>query len=86
VESGGTVLYRRRDIQALVGRLRREGHEIDVDFTEGTTPEDVHVDVPPYTNVHLRTMLGEFVTTSIALVITKGSRGRRRLFGRRPAG
>ena len=36
-------------------RLRGAGHGIDVDFTQGATPEDLHVDVPPYTDVHLRT-------------------------------
>jgi hypothetical protein len=82
VEAGGTVFYRRRDIEALVGRLRRAGHDVDVDFTEGTTPEDLHVDVPPYTDVHLRTELSGFVTTSLALVVTKGTRRPRRLFGR----
>ena len=71
LESGGTVLYRRRDIEDLVRRLRQAGHSIDVDFTEGTTPEDLHVDTPPYTGVHLRTTLGRFVTTSLALVIEK---------------
>ena len=78
VEAGGTVFYRRRDIEALVDRLRRAGHAIDVDFTLGSTPEDLHVDVAPYTDVHLRTRLGGYETTSLALVITKGS-GRRRL-------
>ena len=75
VEQGGTVLYRRRDIEELVARLRAAGHAIDVDFTEGTTPEDLHVDAPPYSDVHLRTRLGEFVTTSLALVVTKGQAG-----------
>ena len=87
VEAGGTVFYRRRDIEALVDRLRRAGHAIDVDFTLGSTPEDLHVDVPPYTDVHLRTRLGDYETTSLALVITKGSgrRGRlRRCRRRRP--
>ncbi|HXP33533.1 MAG TPA: hypothetical protein VN820_05910 [Acidimicrobiales bacterium] len=78
VEAGGTVFYRRRDIEALVDRLRRAGHAIDVDFTLGSTPEDLHVDVAPYTDVHLRTRLGDFETTSLALVVTKGS-GRRKL-------
>ena len=81
VEAGGTVFYRRRDIEALVERLRRAGHDIDVDYTLGSTPEDLHVDVAPYTDVHLRTRLGGYVTTSLALVITKGS-GRRRLLRR----
>jgi hypothetical protein len=33
----------------------------------------VHVDVPPYTDVHLRTELAGYVTTSLALIVTKGS-------------
>ena len=73
VEAGGTVFYRRRDIEALADRLRGAGHGIDVDFTLGAAPEDLHVDVAPYTDVHLRTRLGGYVTTSLALVITKGS-------------
>jgi SAM-dependent methyltransferase len=77
VEAGGTVFYRRRDIEALAARLRKLGHDIDVDYTEGTTPEDLHVDVPPYSDVHLRTELAGYVTTSLALVVTKGA-GRRR--------
>ncbi len=85
VEAGGTVFYRRRDIQALVERLHRAGHGIDVDFTLGAAPEDLHVDVAPYTDVHLRTRLGGYVTTSLALVITKGS-GRRKLLRRAGGG
>ncbi len=75
VEAGGTVFYRRHDIEALVTRLRRAGHDIDMDYRLGDTPEDLHVDVPPYTDVHLRTQLGGYVTTSLALVITKRSDG-----------
>lgn len=71
LEAGGTVLYRRRDIEELAERLQRAGHAIDVDFTEGTAPEDLHVDVAPYSDVHLRTELGGYVTTSLALVVTK---------------
>jgi hypothetical protein len=76
VEAGGTVFYRRRDIEGLVARLRRAGHAVDIDYTLGSTPDDVHVDVPPYTDVHLRTELAGHVTTSLALIVTKG-RGRR---------
>lgn len=79
VETGGTVLYRRRDIEDLVRRLHRAGHAIDVDFTENATPEDLHVDVAPYSDVHLRTELGGYVTTSLALVVTKGTHRPRRL-------
>jgi hypothetical protein len=83
VEAGGTVFYRRRDIEEVEARLRRAGHDIDVDYTLGATPEDEHVDVPPYSDVHLRTELAGYVTTSLALIVTKGSgSGRRRLFRR----
>ncbi len=82
VEAGGTVFYRRRDIESLVQRLRRAGHDVDMDYSLGSTPDDVHVDVPPYTDVHLRTQLAGYVTTSLALIVTKdaapgpGGRGR----------
>ncbi len=76
VEAGGTVFYRRRDIEKLVQRLRRAGHDVDMDFSLGSTPDDVHVDVPPYTDVHLRTELAGYVTTSLALIVTKGKDGR----------
>jgi hypothetical protein len=71
VSSGGTVLFRRRDIDALLGRLRDAGFVVDGDFTPGETPADRHVDVPPFSETHLRTTLGEYVTTSVALVIEK---------------
>jgi hypothetical protein len=87
VEAGGTVFYRRRDIEALVERLGRAGHAVDIDYTEGTTPDDLHVDVPPYTDVHLRTELAGYVTTSLALIVTKGSgSGRRGRFRRARGG
>ncbi|MDA8356787.1 MAG: class I SAM-dependent methyltransferase [Actinomycetota bacterium] len=81
VESGGTVLYRRRDIDELVHRLRRAGYRIDCDLTEGDSPEDRHVDVPPFTNTHLRTTLGQFVTTSVALVVERPAHRPKRLRG-----
>ena len=56
--------------------MRRAGHDVDVDYTLGSSPEDVHVDVPPFSDVHLRTELGGYVTTSLALVVTKGARRR----------
>jgi hypothetical protein len=71
VSTGGTVLYRRRDLEELVARLRSAGHTIECEFTEGQTPADRHIDLPPFSDTHLRTMLGEYVTTSIALIIEK---------------
>lgn len=77
VASGATVLYRRRDVRELVARLRRLGYVIECDLTEGDAPEDVHVDMPPFSDTHLRTRLGEFVTTSVGLVIGKPADHRR---------
>jgi hypothetical protein len=71
VSTGGTVLYRRRDIEGLLERLREGGYRVACDFALGDTANDRHVDVPPFSDVHLRTALGAFVTTSLALVIEK---------------
>ena len=78
VAAGPTVLYRRRDIEELAARLRGLGYRIDVDLTEGIAPADGHVDVPPFSDTHLRTTLGEFVTTSVGLVIEKPTQPARR--------
>lgn len=70
---GGTVLYRRRDIQRLVEELTREGHQIEVDFEPGGAPADQHVDMPPYKlEPHLKLQIEGFVCTSIGLIIGKG--------------
>lgn len=74
VEEGGVVLFRRRDLIDLSERLRRQGYRIELDLTEGTTAEDRHVDVPPFTEVHLRTAVGEFVTTSVGLIVERPTR------------
>jgi hypothetical protein len=90
ITEGGTVLYRKRDVEDLVRRLRADGHRIAYDLSEGTRTEDRHVDVPPFSNTHLRTTLGEYVTTSVALVIQKHAGPRawrsraRRLLARQP--
>jgi hypothetical protein len=71
LSTGGTVLYRRRDLVELAGRLTDDGYRIDLDLREGNSPADQHIDIPPFSDTHLRTMLGEFATTSVALVIEK---------------
>jgi hypothetical protein len=73
ISTGATVLYRRRDLVELAERLTDRGYRIDLDLTEGDSPADQHIDVPPFSDTHLRTVLGEFATTSVALVIDKPS-------------
>lgn len=71
----GTVLFRRRDLERIARQLQIQGHRIDLDLTPGTTPADQHVDVPPYSpDLHLRMRLQQFTTTSVGLIIERGTR------------
>lgn len=74
VTDGCTVIYRSRDIEELVDRLRERGHEV-LPFSVGPISHhlDHHVDVPPYaSSPHLKLRLAGFVTTSVGLVIRRG--------------
>jgi 2-polyprenyl-3-methyl-5-hydroxy-6-metoxy-1,4-benzoquinol methylase len=72
VSSGDTVLYRRQDIENIISNIREQGHSIEMDFTAGSLPRDTFIDLPPYKhNPHLKLQLGEYVTTSIGLIIQK---------------
>ena len=71
VERGHTVFYRREDLEALVARVRQRGHEIDITFALGRTRKDRHVDVPPWTNTHLKTWTDGLVATSFGLIVRK---------------
>ena len=44
VNSGNTVLFRRRDINKIVHNLRKQGHKIEIDFTPGSLPHDNFID------------------------------------------
>lgn len=72
VERGGTVLYRRRDIEKIVSHLRYQGHNISIDFTSGDLPHDQFIDVPPYKHdPHLKLKLEQYVITSMGLIVEK---------------
>jgi hypothetical protein len=74
VDNSPTVIFRRRDIESIVNRLKSEGHIIDVDYAVGSGEIESHVDVPPYTShPHLRLLLSGYTSTSIALVVRKES-------------
>lgn len=74
LSTGGTVLYRRRDFEALTRRLCAQGHEVvplDDDLGDGLV--DGFVDVPPYqADCHLRLDLAGYVCTSAGLIVTRG--------------
>jgi hypothetical protein len=81
IDNWSTVLFRRRDIEACVERLRAAGHTVlPVDFSVGEGLLDLFVDVPPYlpmedfalrrpTTPHLRLSIDGFPATSIGLII-----------------
>lgn len=73
VETGRTVLYRRKDLEEFHERVRSLGHWIEpFVIPPMATPIDHHVDIPPYDhNPHLKLMLEGFVTTSIGVMIRR---------------
>lgn len=77
VDHARTVLFRQRDIEAIAQRLRQDGHQIQLDYHRGNQPADLHVEpmgVPPFgPNPRLKLQLGNYVTTSIGLIITKAA-------------
>jgi SAM-dependent methyltransferase len=75
-ESGGSVIYRKQDIEELGYRLRRTSSGLEqVDFEAGTHRYDIEYDYPPYFKhgrKHVKLLLGPHISTSILLVIRKG--------------
>jgi SAM-dependent methyltransferase len=74
IAAGHTVLYRRRDLEALVTRVRAAGHDMRITFAMGDAPEDLHVDVEPYSSVHLRTRTDGMAHTSFGLLVRRARR------------
>ena len=78
LSEGATVIFRRADIEDLVARLRKQGHEVEpLSYGLGQTAEDKFVDIFPYGDEpHLKLLLAEkYVSTSVALIIRRGTRG-----------
>lgn len=72
ITSGGTVLFRRQDIEKIAANLRAAGHMIDIDYASGALPLDSYVDLPPYThNPHIKLEFEKYVITSMGLIIQK---------------
>lgn len=74
LSSGPTVLYRRRDLEALSRELEFAGHEVAaLDLESGDGVLDEYVDVPPYSaEPHVKIWLHDYTITSAALVIRAG--------------
>ncbi len=74
VDDMETVLFRRRDLEALAQRLAAKGHRMAViDWNPGDEPLDVYYDVPPYKpQPHVKVALAGFAATSIGLIVQRG--------------
>lgn len=72
VERGPTVLYRRRDLDAIGAALDAIGCDL-LPFDERPADGvlDNFVDLPPFAPPHLRLLLGEYSVTSAGLIIVK---------------
>ena len=73
ISRGGTVLFRRRDIEGFARRMISAGHEVlPITWDQGDQPEDQFVDVPPYAaDIHFKLALRSYVTTSFGIAIRK---------------
>ena len=73
VEGGPTVIYRKCDLDKLVGNLRRMGHKVDdISVAPDAHHLDAFVDTPPYSQTHhLKLQLLNFSVTSVGIVIQK---------------
>lgn len=78
IESGPTVLYRRRDLEALSAELDAAGHQVAALTLEaGRGVLDEYIDVPPYVDQpHLKIWVKSHATTSVALVVRAGAEPR----------
>jgi len=72
-EAENLCLFRRRDMEALLERLARAGHTPwPLNLYPGDGAIDAHIDLPPYALPHLKLQVGQYVTTSIGIVVQKG--------------
>lgn len=74
VESGQTVIYRRKDIEQLISELRQRGHAVDaLKIAPDSLAIDSYVDTPPYhAPPHLKLALDGYTSTSVGLVVRRG--------------
>ncbi|WP_198935301.1 MULTISPECIES: methyltransferase type 11 [Brevundimonas] len=74
VDTGWTVLYRRRDFEELIRTLEERGHEVSpFVIAPDSLSIDGFVDTPPYSAPpHLKLALEGYVSTSAGLVIRRG--------------
>lgn len=72
---GNTVLFRRQDVEAMLRRLTDDGHQVELlDLDVGDSESDCEYDRLPYSyDRHLKLEWRNYVTTSLGLIIQRGS-------------
>jgi SAM-dependent methyltransferase len=72
-DNNETVIFRYRDIEAVIIELRDAGHFVEEpDYSMGGMAEDFMVDtIPHQQEVHLKLQVDQFVVTSMGLIIQK---------------
>lgn len=67
-------IYRKSDLQRLCNTLEERGHIVEpLRIEPGDLLPDYLIDVPPFSNdPHLKLMFGEYVTTSVGIVVRRG--------------
>jgi hypothetical protein len=74
LDSGDTVIFRKKDFEYLARELKKEGHEIHLNFDLGDSRIDDFYDIPPYSEFnHIKLKLDKYITTSFGLMIKKKS-------------
>ncbi len=71
---GETIIFRKIDIDRIVNKLQKMGAQITIDYsvTQNDRFSHSNTDFPPYThNPHLKLELGNWISTSIGLIIKK---------------
>lgn len=73
MDVGQTVLFRRRDIDWIIDHLLARDHLVEIDYDPGESPADRHVDVPPWSGVHLKLAIDKYVATSLGLIVERST-------------
>lgn len=70
-ETGYNVIWRQRDVEEVADVLKGQGHlMIPADYRMGNKFADHFVDEPPYQRYpHMKLRLGEFVATSVGMIV-----------------
>jgi 2-polyprenyl-3-methyl-5-hydroxy-6-metoxy-1,4-benzoquinol methylase len=73
VDNAGTVLFRRRDLEALKARIEGLGYAMaPLNLHPGNHALDRVVDIPPYKlSPHLRLLLSNYAITSVGIILRR---------------